>query len=108
MACAYRKAGVSEPRRYFVVIREPGPAWDDSRGMREQTAWEAHARFMDGLAEDGFIVLGGPLGDNNRALHVVNAGSKREIRERLAEDPWSDHLLRIASIEGWTILLETS
>ncbi len=61
---------------------------------------------MDGLAEEGFIVLGGPLGDSDRALHVVDAESAREIQERLAEDPWSDDLLVIASIEPWTILLQ--
>jgi hypothetical protein len=64
---------VSEPRRYLVVIREPGQAWDDSRGLREQDGWEAHAAFMDALAEDGFIVLGGPYGQSDRALHVVDA-----------------------------------
>jgi uncharacterized protein YciI len=93
-------------RSYFVVVREPGEAWDRSRSMREQDAWQAHAEFMDDLAEDGFIVLGGPLGEDGRALHVVAAETEDEIRQRLAGDPWSDELLRIASIERWTILLE--
>jgi uncharacterized protein YciI len=93
-------------RRYFVVIRKPGRAWDASRSMREQEGWEAHAAFMDALAEEGLIVLGGPLGDDDRALHVIDAGSEREIEERLAEDPWSGKMLEIASIEPWTILLE--
>jgi uncharacterized protein YciI len=93
-------------RRYFVVIRKPGRAWDASRSMREQEGWEVHAAFMDALAEEDFIVLGGPLGDDDRALHVIDAGNEREIEERLAEDPWSGHMLEIASIEPWTILLE--
>lgn len=96
---------MSEKRSYYVVIREPGRAWDRTRAMREQDGWEPHAGFMDGLAEEGFIVLGGPLGNDDRALHVVDAGSEREIEERFAEDPWSDHLLTIASIEPWQILL---
>jgi uncharacterized protein YciI len=93
-------------RRYFVVIRKPGRAWDASRSLREQDGWEAHAEFMDANAEDGFIVLGGPLGDDDRALHVVDAETRSEIEARLAEDPWSDEMLEIASIEPWTILLE--
>ncbi len=105
--CATLRAGMNK-RRYFVVIREPGHAWDASRSMREQDGWEPHAAFMDALAEEGFIVLGGPLGDGRRALHVVDAESKREIEGRLAEDPWSKDLLAIASIEPWTILLEAS
>jgi uncharacterized protein YciI len=93
-------------RRYFVVIRKPGRVWDASRSLREQDGWRAHADFMDALAEEGFILLGGPLGDDDRALHVVDAGSREEIEARLAEDPWSDEMLEIASIEPWTILLE--
>jgi uncharacterized protein YciI len=93
-------------RRYFVVIRKPGRAWDASRSLREQDGWEAHAEFMDAKAEDGFIVLGGPLGDDDRALHVVDAETRSEIEARFAEDPWSDGMLEIASIEPWTILLE--
>jgi uncharacterized protein YciI len=94
-------------RRYHVVIREPGPAWDDGRPMREQEGWEEHAVFMDALAEEGFIVLGGPLGnERGHALHVVDAADEQEVERRFAEDPWSDDMLRIARIEPWTILLE--
>jgi uncharacterized protein YciI len=94
-------------QRYHVVIREPGPAWDADRSMRDQDGWEAHAEFMDALAAVGFIVLGGPLGDGHgRALHIVDAADEEEIRRRFADDPWSDDFLRIDSIEPWTILLE--
>jgi hypothetical protein len=99
---------VSEPRGYFVVVREPGPRWDHARGMREQDGWDEHAAFMDGVAEDGFIVLGGPLAEGSRAMHVVDAQGEREVEERFAEDPWAGDMLRIASIERWTILLESS
>jgi uncharacterized protein len=89
----------------FVLIRERGPRWDYSRGMREQDAWDEHAAFMDGLADEGFIFLGGPLGDD-RVLHVVVAGSENEILERLAADPWEPmKLLRNVSVERWHVLL---
>ena len=48
---------------YFVVIRGQGPAWVDSLPMREQGDWAGHAAFMNTLTEDGFVVLGGPIGD---------------------------------------------
>ena len=57
--------------------------------MREQDNWEAHARFMDALVDDGFVFLGGPVGDGMRFLHIVRAQSEREVNDRLAEDPWS-------------------
>jgi len=43
--------------------------------MEEQSDWLAHASFMDGLVDAGFIVLGGPLGDDDRVVHAVEAES---------------------------------
>src|SRR5438874_1738127 len=92
--------------RHYVVTREPGPAWDGSRGMRDQDRWDDHAAFMDGLAEEGFIVLGGPLGDGTRFLHVVAAAGADEVEARFDADPWTVmELLRVVSIEPWQILL---
>jgi uncharacterized protein len=73
--------------------------------MRKQPGWDAHAAFMDGLADEGFIVLGGPLGDEVRAMHIVRAADEQEVERRFAEDPWGEDMLRLASIEPWTILL---
>jgi uncharacterized protein YciI len=74
--------------------------------MREQDDWDDHAAFMDGLAAEGFIVLGGPLGDGTTFLHVVAATSPEEIEARLAADPWTGtEQLRLVSIEPWEILL---
>ena len=96
---------------YFVVTRVPGPAWDAERGMREQQRWDDHAAFMDGLAEEGFIVLGGPVGDGSRFMHVVDAEGEDEVEVevRFAADPWVPmEMLRIASVEPWEILLGKS
>jgi uncharacterized protein YciI len=94
---------------YFVVTREPGPSWDGKRPMREQDGWDGHARFMDGLAAEGFVVLGGPVGDGTRFLLIFNAEDEAEIEARLADDPWTPtEQLRIATIEPWEILLERS
>jgi uncharacterized protein YciI len=92
---------------YYVVTR--GPAWERDRAMREQERWEDHAAFMDGLAEEGFIVLGGPLGDGTRFLHVVAAAGELDVEARFGPDPWTElELLRLASIEPWQILLRTT
>jgi hypothetical protein len=90
----------------FVLIRERGSGWDHSRPMREQELWDEHADFMEALVDEGFIVLGGLLGEDGRAMHVVDAGGEEEIHARLADDPWTPlDLLRTASIERWEILL---
>jgi hypothetical protein len=96
---------VPETHRLFAVIREFGPARDRSRSMRDHDGWDAHAAFMDRLADEGFIVIGGPLGDEERVLLVVRAADKHEVERRFAEDPWAEDMLRIGSLEPLTILL---
>lgn len=94
------------PNGFFAVTREPGEAWEAALSLREQAGWDEHAAFMDGLAEEGFIVLGGPLGDDGKTLLVVDAGNEEEIEARLAEDPWAPmRLLKVTKIERWRILL---
>jgi hypothetical protein len=91
---------------YLVVLRRAGPDWDPSKPMEEQSGWDDHAAFMDGLVEDGFIVLGGPLEDAVRTAHAVAAESPEAIREVLARDPWSESHLLVESIDEWTIRLD--
>jgi uncharacterized protein YciI len=91
---------------FHVVLRRSGPQWDSSRPMEEQSDWGAHASFMDGLVDEGFIVLGGPLADEHRVVHVVEAESEDEIRATLARDPWSETHFRVDAIDPWTIRLD--
>ncbi len=91
----------------FAVRLVHGPSWDPSRQIRDQAAWDEHAAFMDGLVDDGFVILGGPVGDGEHTLHAVEATNESEIRARLAEDPWaSAGLLRIGAIEPWALWLD--
>ena len=91
---------------FLVVLHRSGPAWDRSLTLEEQSDWPAHASFMDGLEESGFIVLGGPLADEHRIVHVVEAESETAIRATLARDPWSRSHLNVATIDPWTIRLD--
>ncbi len=74
--------------------------------MEEQSHWTAHAAFMDGLVDEGFIVLGGPLADEVRVVHAVEAESDEAVRSTLGRDPWSETHLRVDTIEPWTIRLD--
>jgi uncharacterized protein YciI len=90
----------------FAVIREGGPRWDSARPLREQEAWDEHAAFMDPLEEEGFVMLGGPLGGGPKTLLIVDASGEDEIRRRLDDDPWAPMgLLTVASVEAWDVLL---
>lgn len=91
---------------FHVLVRRSGPAYDLARPLEEQTGWDEHAAFMDSLVADGFIVLGGPLGDEERVVHAVEAESEDVVRETLARDPWHETHLRIETVEPWTIRLD--
>jgi hypothetical protein len=90
---------------YFLVTELPGPKWDRSRPRREQDGWDEHAAFVDGLAEQDVVVLGGPLGDPDYgpALLVFAAEREDEVRKRLADDPWMHTILTVESIQRWSI-----
>ncbi len=88
------------------MLRRTGPDWDASRPLEQQTGWAAHAAYMDGLADSGFVVLGGPLADEMRVVLVVEAESEDDVRAALARDPWSDSHLRIETIDLWAIRLD--
>jgi hypothetical protein len=86
---------------FFAVRLERGGPWDWSRDLREQEGWDEHARFMDGLVDEGFIVLGGPLGG------AISAPTEQAVRERLAADNWARNgMLTVKSVEPWTVLLD--
>jgi uncharacterized protein YciI len=92
---------------YFAVRLERGGPWEWSRDLRQQDGFDEHARFMDSLLDDGFIVVGGPLEDEREILHLIDAPSKDAVRERLAEDNWHQNgMLTILSIDAWTLLLD--
>jgi uncharacterized protein YciI len=94
---------------YFAVIREAGPSWTDG-GITEQQAVSDHAAFMNALADEGFVLFGGPLAGSEhgrlRVLLIVNADGEAEIHRRLADDPWvPTEQLVTTSIEPWNILV---
>ena len=92
---------------HFVVRRARGGPWDWSRDMREQAGFDEHARFMDGLVDDGFVVLGGPLEGDREVIEIVAADSEHAVRARLAEDVWAKTgMLTPISVERWEVLLD--
>jgi hypothetical protein len=99
-----RPSGCIVSTMYYVVRRQWGPAWDRARPLREQAAWAEHAAFMDELVDEGFVKLGGPLGEG--ALLIVEADSEETVRARLEEDVWSPmQMLFTAAVDRWEILL---
>ena len=90
---------------FHVILRQSGPQFDRARPLEQQSDWPAHAAFMDRLVEQGFIVLGGPLGDG-RVVHAVDADSEDAVHATFARDPWSGSHLVVDAIDPWTIRLD--
>lgn len=102
-------AMAKQPVIYSAVILERGENWDTKLARRQQKQWDEHARFMDALVAEGFVILGGPLGDGENVLLILNAESRQAIETRLADDPWMPMgILRIAKVERWEILLDAN
>ena len=92
----------------FAVRLVHGPGWDPSRPIREQDGWDEHAAFMDGLVDEGSLVLGGPVDSGEETLHLVEAADENDVRTKFARDPWaSARLLQIGTIESWALWLDS-
>jgi uncharacterized protein YciI len=93
-------------KKLFAVIRCRGDAWQAARSLEDQEEWRTHAAFMNGLAKEGFVALGGPLEGTSDVLLVVRAETAEEIVARLSADPWTGmNLLRISRIAAWNLRL---
>ena len=92
---------------YYLAISTAGPNRDLDKGAREQAYWDEHAAFIDGLVDEGFMVMGGPLVDDGGAMIVVSAESEEDVRKRLMDDPWTTHgILRLESVRRWEIFVD--
>ena len=58
----------------FAVMLARGPAYRHGQPLESQVEWDAHAKFMDALAEGGLVKLGGPLEGTNEVLLIFRAG----------------------------------
>ena len=59
-----------------------------------------HLAYMQSLAEEGTVVLAGPVGDGSSAMVVLQVASEEEARRVVNDDPYTaagvgaDHVLR--------------
>jgi uncharacterized protein YciI len=76
--------------------------------MREQQSWPEHVKFINGVADEGFLIVAGPVGDGSpyRAMLVVSADDADQVAARLEDDPWTTvGVLETISIERWDVLV---
>jgi uncharacterized protein YciI len=93
----------------FAVTRQAGPGWA-AGGIYDQPGMSEHAAFMNALAEEGFVLFGGPLAGTEQGrvsvLLIIDADSEATICRRLADDPWvASQQLVTQSVDPWTLLV---
>jgi len=92
--------------RWVIRVQRGGP-WDFSKDMRQQDGWDDHAAYMDGIFDEGFLLLAGPLEGDKETMWVVEAESREQILERMKEDPWSPNgMLTPTKIERWDVVMD--
>jgi hypothetical protein len=87
-----------------LVTERAGSRWDHDRPRREQAGWDAHAAFMDALADDGVVAAGGPISPT-RAVLVMRVSGETAVRRALADDPWFDGTLELERVQPWELWL---
>lgn len=94
-------------KTYYVVQRSKGRAWETGKPLSSQTQWSEHAVFMNRLAAEGFVVLGGPFGAEGGSLLVIDAQDEQTVVAILAADPWiQSGIIQESSVQPWPILLQ--
>ena len=77
------------------------------KDTREQPFWDEHAKFIDQLVDDGFILMGGPLVDEGGSAVGLQRRDENEVREKLKHDPWAEHgILKLESVKRWEIFID--
>jgi hypothetical protein len=67
-----------------------------------------HLAYASSLHKAGTVILAGPVGDGSGAMMVLQVGSEDEVRQVIANDPYTaagvgvDHVLR-----PWNVVVPT-
>lgn len=80
------KAAKRASPSYFAIVYDPGPEWKRGEPLSAQGLGD-HGRYMRKLAEDGVLVLAGPLSTAEGGLVILAAGNLDEAADIMARDP---------------------
>jgi hypothetical protein len=81
-------------KQLFAVMLIHGAAYHHGQPLESQVEWDAHAKFMDDLVNDGLVRLGGPLEGTSEVLLVFPRG----VRGRNQASPRARSLAQDGSV----------
>ncbi len=95
------------PARWLVLF-ETGPKFDATKLLREQPGFLEHVTAIKKLADDGALLVGGPLLESFEshkpigAAWIVEAPNEDAVKKLLATDPFvSGELAKVQSIRAF-------
>jgi uncharacterized protein YciI len=105
LAFASAAAAQQDPVHYFVLMHTPGPAWNRSKGFKDQPGIEKHVAYMQGFSAQGKILLGGPFLDDSGGMMIADVPTLEEARAIADGDPTVKSGLLVVTIKPWLAVL---
>jgi len=103
---AAQAAVVVTPR--WLVLFEVGPKFDASKRLQEQPSFMEHVTAIKKLADDGALLVGGPLLESfeshkaTGAAWIMQAENEEAVKKLVASDPWvGGELAKIQSVRAF-------
>ena len=92
----------------WLVLFDVGPKFDATKRLQEQPGFMEHVTAIKKLADDGALLVGGPLLESfeshkpTGAAWIMQAENEEAVKKLVAADPWvSGDLARIQSIRAF-------
>lgn len=90
-------------KSYILVILKTGSNQITDKVLRD-SLFAGHMRNINHLAEEGKLIVAGPLGSNEnayRGIFILNTNSEQEAREMLQTDPVIREKVLAADLYKW-------
>jgi len=98
---------IAIPARWLVTF-ELGPKFDATKRLQEQAGFMEHVTAIRKLADDGALLVGGPLLESfeshtpTGAAWIVDAHDVEAVKKLVATDPWvTGELEKVQSVRAF-------
>ena len=98
---------ITIPARWLVTF-ELGPKFDATKRLQEQAGFMEHVTAIRKLADDGALLVGGPLLESfeshtpTGAAWIVDAHDVEAVKKLVATDPWvTGELAKVQSVRAF-------
>ena len=94
---------------YYVYLLRKGPTWSPDSTPEIDALQDAHLRNLRRLADEGKLVLNGPLldafqlGGETRGIGVLKAGSLTEAQAWISTDPMVKVGRLVVEMHAWMV-----